>query len=58
MTDNGIKTCGYHPLILLNLDDRGCIGILRVAKTSWIFTFCAAAYNLVRMRNLGAVATW
>jgi transposase len=26
-----------------------------VAKTSWIFTFAAAAYNLVRMRNLGVV---
>jgi IS5 family transposase len=27
-----------------------------VAKVSWIFTFAAAAYNLVRMRNLGGVA--
>jgi transposase len=27
-----------------------------VAKVSWIFTFAAAAYNLVRRRNLGGVA--
>jgi transposase len=28
-----------------------------VARVGWIFTFAAAAYNLVRMRNLLAVAT-
>jgi hypothetical protein len=25
-----------------------------IAKVGWIFTFAAAAYNLVRMRNLMA----
>jgi hypothetical protein len=25
-------------------------------RVGWIYTFAAAAYNLVRMRNLGAVA--
>jgi transposase len=28
-----------------------------VARVGWMFTFAAAAYNLVRMRNLTAVAT-
>jgi transposase len=35
-----------------------CLRKLRyrgAAKVSWIFTFAAAAYNLVRMRNLGGI---
>jgi hypothetical protein len=28
-----------------------------VARVGWMFTFAAAAYNLVRMRNLLAPAT-
>jgi hypothetical protein len=29
-----------------------------VFKVGWIFTFAAAAYNLVRMRNLAGQAAW
>jgi hypothetical protein len=29
-------------------------GLLRITGMGWIFTFAAAAYNLVRMRNLQA----
>jgi hypothetical protein len=32
----------------------GSCGIVGVCKVDWIFTFACAAYNLVRMRNLGA----
>jgi hypothetical protein len=28
------------------------------AKVAWYFTLAAAAYNLVRMRNLGLGVTW
>jgi hypothetical protein len=28
-----------------------------VARAGWMFTFAAAAYNMVRLRNLAAVAT-
>jgi hypothetical protein len=28
-----------------------------VLKVGWVFTFAAAAYNLVRMRNLAIQAT-
>jgi hypothetical protein len=40
-------------------DDRVAAEVTasRIFKVGWIFTFAAAAYNLVRMRNLAIHAT-
>ena len=46
----------------MNIDDLLRIAMERRAsdlhlKVGWVFTFAAAAYNLVRMRNLAMQAT-
>jgi hypothetical protein len=63
MTDEALRDLQPRFNRLYAKTGRPSIALLRkvrhrgIFKVGWVFTFAAAAYNLIRMRNLASQAT-